>query len=343
MSISHAFARPASFLWRSRCLTARPVLQGIVSLCLCTQIACGGAEDQQAANPAESSAGTGGTGSGGSGGSAAQTKARNESTAVDKTFWHHDFEVAVASATLTVIAGAESGELSIDTTMENTVSTDARFDARLLLTDGQKDYTMRAPDGMPLILGSRSQEVTLTATVDPDFDLDRATLIVGSPANAQATVPIGEDSPDEYFSLESQSFEVDGKMIAGSVGVALLGGNVQANAGGGHTEVDKDHLYVWLEYTASFEAGGTNLANFVPRNFMLVPAGGKGVAGDAGGNTILLESDARATEDLWVRFTVPKPFAGPYELVFQGPYAAGNKDVEARLEIEIPEMATFPE
>lgn len=64
--------------------------------------------------------------------------------------------------------------------------------------------------------------------------------------------------------------------------------------------------------------------------------------GDAGGNRIFLESTG-GTADLWVRFTVPKPVAGTYEVVFQGPFAARNASARASLEIEVPEMTTFPE
>jgi hypothetical protein len=99
--------------------------------------------------------------------------------AVDEAFWHAGWKVTLGEATLSE-GDTGSGELFMEAEFENLGTDGATFDSQLLVTSAGNDYADETFEGhdLPTVPGLRKSEGSLSFSVDDEFVLDEATLIV---------------------------------------------------------------------------------------------------------------------------------------------------------------------
>lgn len=162
----------------------------------------------------------------------ASKAADEDSVRVNEAFWHAGWKVTLEEATLRP-GGAGSADVSISATFENLGADEAIFDSELLLTSGGNDYSDDASAGhdLPLVPGERTGEGSFNLSVDEEFSLDDATLIVGNPDNNQAIVPIGSEG-DDLISLEPREIAINGDATAGALTITVERAELRADPSG---------------------------------------------------------------------------------------------------------------
>jgi hypothetical protein len=305
-----------------------------------TVVACGGGDDdEEEATPAPEA--TEATPEG------EDEQIAEESVIVDQDFWHAGWKVTLGEATLSE-SDTGSGELFIDAEFENLGVDEAVFDSQLLVTSGGNDYADETFDGhdFPTVPGLRTGNGSLSFVVDEEFVLDEATLIVGNPANQQATVPIGPDGED-LVSLEPQEIEASGTVTAGAVTLTVERAELRADLPYKHSETKAGTLAMTVYFSAT-PSSGIQIGQGVLQdpNVLLELPNGTAVAvisdGQSGVNELLQGKEGTTIPDLLVRFEVEEPVEGTYSFVLRGNYGPGGADAEGKLTFEVEGTAASP-
>ena len=305
-----------------------------------TVLACGGGDDdEEEATPAPET--TEATPEG------EDEEVAEESVIVEQEFWHAGWKVTLGEATLAETETG-SGELLIDAEFENLGVDEAVFDSQLLVTSAGNDYADETFEGhdLPTVPGLRTGDGSFNFVVDEEFVLDEATLIVGNPANQQATVPIGADG-DELVSLEPQEIDAAGTVTAGAVTLTVERAEVRADLPYKHSEMEAGTLAMTIYFSAT-PGTGIQVGQGVLQspNVLLELPDGTAVAvisdGQSGVNELLQGKEGTTIPDLAVRFAVEEPVEGSYAFVLRGKYGPGGADVEGKLTFEVEAGTASP-
>jgi hypothetical protein len=262
-----------------------------------------------------------------------------DTVSIDQDFWHAGWKVTLGDATFTP-GDFGGGEVSIDALFENLGEDTATFDSRLVLTAGGESYESTDSE-FPQVPGNLGNDGTLLFDVEDDFTFDDATLVIGNPANNQATVPIGSDSEDEYVSLEPRDVVVTGTIVAGAVTVNVEGAEVRADFPDRHSIAEAGKKAMIIRFSVT-PASGIQVGQgvFQSPNVALKLPDGTAVAvisdGVSGVNELLQGKEGTTISDLSVRFEVDDPVEGEYAFVVRGAYGPGGAQVEGELAFTVP-------
>jgi hypothetical protein len=236
--------------------------------------------------------------------------------------------------------------LFIETEFENLGTNEATFDSQLLITSAGNDYADETFDGhdFPTVPGLRTGDGSFSFGVDAEFDLDEATLIVGNPANQQATVPIGPDG-DDLVSLEPIDIAAAGTATAGAVTLTIERAQLRADLPEKHSEMKAGKLAMIVFFSAT-PGSGIQIGQGVLQsdNVLLELPNGTAVAvisdGVSGVNELLQGKEGTTIPDLAVRFEVEEPVEGAHAFVVRGNYGPGGADAEGKFAFVVPAAGT---
>jgi hypothetical protein len=264
-----------------------------------------------------------------------------DSVIVNQEFWHAGWKVTLGEATVAE-SDTGSGELFIEAEFENLGTDEATFDSQLLVTSGGNDYADETFEGhdLPTVPGLRTGDGGFNFVIDEEFVLDEATLIVGNPANQQATVPIGSEG-DDLVSLEPTEIEASGTATAGALTLNVERAVLRADLPDKHSQMKAGTLALTVYFSAT-PSSGIQIGQGVLQdpNVLLELPNGTSVAvisdGVSGVNELLQGKEGTTIPDLAVRFEVEEPAAGEYAFVVRGKYGPGGADAEGKFVFTVP-------
>jgi hypothetical protein len=269
----------------------------------------------------------------------ATPQATEETADVNQSFWHAGWKVTLGEVTLRIEGSSRIVEIGAQ--FENLGEATATFDSRLVLLSGGQSYDEPTLDQeFPRVPGELSGNGLITFRVDDDFTLDDATLLVGNPANNQATVPIGPDG-DDLVDLAPREIDVTGSATAGAVTLTVERIEIRADLPDVHSIAEEGKKLIIVYFSATIGSGipiGEGVLQSA--NVALKLPDGTAVAvredGRSGVNELIQGREGTTIQDLSVRFEVPEPVEGAYAFVVRGRYAAGTDQVEGELAFMIP-------
>jgi hypothetical protein len=242
--------------------------------------------------------------------SAASSAAEAERATVNKAFFFAGFKVTVDEASVDPTAG--SGELSLAVKMANQGDNPQAFaDITLVVTSNGNSYPAAEQQDLPEVPGKSTGKGDLVFPVDKEFNLDDAVLTVGNPANNQAVVPLGKAG--KLVDLAPRSVTVAGRAVADVIQVDVDGGEIRADIPGKHKQVEKGHLALTLDFSATFNSDFSGGYAFTHDNLALRLPDGTTIGPDDG--PIELIQPRTTLRDVQVRFIIDDPAAGQYALV----------------------------
>jgi len=309
----------------------------VIGLALVAGVACGGGDDEEDATPTPDA-------------TAEETpegsdQIGEDSVIVDEAFWHAGWKVTLGEATLSE-SETGGGELFIEAEFENLGTDEATFDSQLLITSAGNDYADETFEGhdFPAVPGLRTGDGSLSFSVDEEFVLDEATLIIGNAVNQQATVPIGADGED-LVSLEPVDIAAAGTATAGAVTLTIERAQLRADLPEKHSEMKAGKMAMIVFFSAT-PGSGIQIGQGVlqSENVLLELPNGTAVAvisdGVSGVNELLQGKEGTTIPDLAVRFEVDEPVEGAHAFVVRGNYGPGGADAEGKFAFVVPAAGT---
>ena len=263
-----------------------------------------------------------------------------DSITIGKNFWHAGWKVTLGEARL---GRDEQGNrtVSIEAAFENLSNRTSTFDSQVVLTSGGNSFgDTGSEQDLPNVPAGFSNDGLLAIQVDDAFSLDDATLTVGNPANNQAVVPIGADSPDELISLEPLQIISTGSASAGPISFMLTGVELRADLPDWLQEVEEGQLAIIVSFEVTVGEGipiGEGVLQSA--NVALKLPDGTAVAvrtdGRSGVNELLQGLEGTTIQGLSVRFIVDAPAAGQYAFILRGPYGPDRAMVEGEVTFDV--------
>jgi hypothetical protein len=235
---------------------------------------------------------------------------------VNKTVWFAGFQMTVKTAALTTDPGTGGKTVALAVTFTNQGPTPVRFDGLIDLGSGGSHYKFD-PTTLPNVPGGSSHDDTLRFDVDDTFKLADATLTVGQPGHHQAIIPLGANG--RLVDLAPVTLGLSGTVSAGALKVTVNGGEVRSDVPGDHVELDQGQAALALSVDIHY--GGNNNYAFAHGNFALVLPNGTQVAVSSGPIEALTPDETKTNAT--VRFIIPAPVNGTYQLILRDPTASG--------------------
>jgi hypothetical protein len=242
---------------------------------------------------------------------------------VGATVWFAGFELTFGEAAY----DPTEGSVTIETTFENAGTDTAALDATLVLEAAGTSYELDDFESeLPQVPGGTNNTGTLAFAVEDSFAFDDAVLTVGSPAVAQAVVPLGSEG--ELVTLEPRDVSITGSATAGQLSIDAHAGVLRADVPETHRQMEAGELALTITFDVTNSGTGGGGYAFGPDNLALTRPDGTTVAEDDG--PIELLGHQATLPDQEVRFVVDDPAAGTYALLIR------EGDLEGQLEFEIP-------
>jgi hypothetical protein len=258
---------------------------------------------------------------------------------INQEFWHSGFHVTLndgETSTRETPDGRPLYFVSIDATFENLGPQEDRFFGQIaLVQDGTAFIEAGDDTDIPFVPAGLSSNGTLAYIVEENFDPDRAQVVVGTPEENQAIIPLGPQG-GELVTLEPSAPPFSGEISMELIDLTFTGAELRADVPAGYREIEAGKRGLTLNFDATSRKSGNWLIN--PQDFALVLPSGSGVGVDDSMLASLPGSDAGTeTSDLYVTFLVDDPPAGDYTLRFSpGSYWVGEDGVtEATLEFSL--------
>jgi len=248
------------------------------------------------------------------------TTTSSPATTANKTVWFAGFQLTVKTAALNTDADTGGRSVALAITFTNQGPTPVRFDGLIDLGSGGSHYKY-GPSTLPTVPGGSSHDDTLTFDVDDTFKLADATLTVGQPGHHQAIIPFGANG--RLVDLAPVTLGLSGTVSAGGLKVTVNGGEVRSDVPGDHVELDQSQASLALSVDIHY--GGTNSYAFGHGNFALVLPNGTEVAVSSGPIEALTPDETKTNAT--VRFIIPEPVNGTYQLILRDPTASGVQSV----------------
>jgi hypothetical protein len=245
---------------------------------------------------------------------------KTTATTINKTVWFAGFKLTVRTATLKTDPDAGAGTVDLAVTFNNQGSDPVRFDGQVNLGWGGSNDKFDITT-LPTVPAGASSDTTLTFSVDDLFTFNAATLTIGATDHHQAVIPLGLRG--ELIDLAPIRVGLSGSVIAGNFKATITGAELRADVARSHLELDRGKEALFL--SADIAWGGASSYTLGRNNFALALPNGSQVIADEGPSDILNPGATRTNET--VRFTVPQPASGPYQLIVRDPTANGAQGV----------------
>jgi hypothetical protein len=247
---------------------------------------------------------------------ATTTTAAGSPTTIDKTVWFAGFQVTIKNAAISTAPDTAVTTVNLAVTLTNEGPTPVRFDGLIDLGSGGSHYKFDNST-LPNVAGGASHDDNLSFDVDTGFKLDGATLTIGQPGHHQAVIPLG--GAGNLIDLAPITLGLSGSVMAGNLKVSVKGGEVRTDVPADHVELDQNTAALAL--TLDIHYGGDNSYPFGHNNLALVAPNGSQIAVSAGPIEVLTPNATRTNET--VRFLIPEPVNGAYQLILRDPTANG--------------------
>ena len=282
--------------------------------------------------------GSGGDGS--DGGASGDGGLPSEAFAVGHKIWHSGFEITVGDGTF-VAEETLSGEplyvVTLDATFTNAgPEENSFFNPVNLVANGLAAIRAESLDEIPRVPAGLTSAGTFVFYVEPDFDLNTATLVMGFPEDKQAVIPLGSNT-GELVTLEpAPPPSVSGTLSLELIDLEVTSAELRSDVPVNFEEVAPGELALTINFDATSRRQG-NWSLFA-EHFALIDPGGNALSLDGADLHNLIGSDEGAlTPDHYVRFLIDEPAEGIYTLrftpsdVFVGEDGVGEATLEFQL------------
>lgn len=233
---------------------------------------------------------------------------------LDATAWYAGLVIHFGTATSVVDEGG--GSVAIDLQLENPGPDLASLEVPILLAAGGQAVEPVRGTVVPYVPAGSSIGTTVQFDIDSTFDLSRAGIRIGRPAEHVVIVPLVAGSQDRV-TLDPVAVTLTGSATAGNLTVVLTGGELRADLPDWGLELAHDVLALRVTYTARYRGAFAGGFAFTGANLSLrLPDGTVVVARpDGHSQSVAVLPVGITVADLSARFEVPVPGTGPYELV----------------------------
>ncbi len=338
-------------------LKSNPVGRSSLSLVLALAFAalvsaCGESSTGSDKGAAAGDTGTGGSGAssgvaatGGSGGSNGEgadcAKRPSETIVLNKTITHDGFEIALGTAVLLPeTASCAPGSVTIDVTFTNRALDTGTYNGEVMLTSGGKDYPWSSQSTTPSVPGKRFAKGNLLFSVDKEFKLSTATLLLGSAGEHHASVPLGKDSPDAFVSLAQQPVPFPGTYTAGAYDFKLTNAFLRADQPRNHDTLPLKQYEFVVEYAVTKAHAFANYGDIDRPNFTLKLPDGTSAPAD-GVSCTRPWTLGTTTSDCWTRFLYTGPSEGAFVMTLSGEWAGTSVPVTVDAPFVVPHSGAF--
>ncbi|RKE05215.1 hypothetical protein [Catellatospora citrea] len=256
---------------------------------------------------------TGSSAAAGSPAPAAPTEVR-----IDKSYWFAGFKVTLGVARLVPSSFGDAKTVTIEGVFQNLSSEHPGTPtSHALLTVGDRTYA--EPDH-PLsdlreVPPQRSQPGVYAFAVDEHFALADAVLVVGTPANRQATIPF--TGPDGLVALEPRPLSVTGKVLAdktGSIFMTVASAEVRADEPLLHGEAPTGKEFLQLKFSATNKTDAGFAWVFDRDLHLKLPDGTSIATADNCSRAQIYPAPHATADGGFACFLVPAPAGGEYLL-----------------------------
>lgn len=233
--------------------------------------------------------------------------------AIETTAWYAGLLIHFDAATSVIDEGG--GVVTIDLRLENPGSELATLNVGVLLAAGGRAVEPTRGTVIPDVAPGASTGLTLQFDVDGSFDVARAALRIGRPAEHIVIVPLVAGSA-ALTTLEPRALELKGTATAGSLAVTLAGGEVRADLPDWGLELPRGTMALSLVYSARYRGDFAGGFAFTGANIRLRLPDGTVIPArpDGHSQSVAVLEPGAAVPNLSSRFDVPEPVAGSYAL-----------------------------
>lgn len=237
---------------------------------------------------------------------------------INETFWHQAFMIEIGDAvyegTEPDFFGEQEFRLTLEATFTNEGPEQSFLDSSVVLVTPDDTYNARFGTFPSVPGGGLSESGTFEFSVDDQFEIDDAYLLVGSGDEQQARVPLGPGG-GELVSLEPSEGPLTGALSISLLDLDFTSWELRADYPSSHTQVEAGKLALTLHFDATSRRTG-NWTVFATEFSLMLPDG-TAVAVDGYDLPGLPGSDVGlVTEDLYLRFLVDDPADGSYVLQY---------------------------
>lgn len=226
--------------------------------------------------------------------------------AVNRSFWHGGFRIALAEGTYEPASPGCSGRVTIAAEFENLLVERSALYSDLLLVSGGFEYSdTTLAHERPYVEPGHSADGALSFAVDEDFDLSAATLFVGDVGEHRAVVPLGAESPDALRSLEPLPVALS-SFVLGSMSVTV--GAAEVRARDGEWMLPSNQALIRVPVASVYD-GSLSPNSVAIHSFVITTPSGMAIES---ANDMLLGVHQGDTDDTLLDFIVPLPAAGAY-------------------------------
>lgn len=248
---------------------------------------------------------------------------------IDKSYWYGGFKVTLGTAR--VVPSSFGGKaVTIDGVFQNLSTEHAETPTEsAVLTVG--DHTYAEIDNplldLPEVPPQRNQTGTYAFGVDEHFVLPEAVLVVGPPANRQATVPF--TGPDGHVALEPRPVPVTGKVLrekSGDVFMTVSSVEVRSDEPHLHGEAPSGKEFLRLAFSATNNTSAGFAWVFDRDLHLRLPDGATIGTADNCSRAQIYPPPFASVDGGLACFLVPAPANGEYRLTW-GRYEKGALSV----------------
>lgn len=238
---------------------------------------------------------------------------------VNQAFWHQAFKIEIGDAIYAgtepdLFGGGQEFTLTLEVVITNEGPDQSLLDSSVVLVTPDDTYSARFGTLPTVTGGGFSDNGEFVFSVDDQFEINDAYLVVGSGGEQQARVPIGPGG-GELVALEPFDPQITGTMSIELLDLDFTSAQVRADYPSSHTQVEAGKLALTLNFDAASRRSG-NWTVFATEFSLTLPDGST-VPVDGYDLPSLPGSDAGlVTEGLFLRFLVDDPANGAYALQF---------------------------
>lgn len=250
--------------------------------------------------------------------------------AVNQEFWHSGFHITLEEGHFYAEEEQFTDQVdyfvSLQAQLENLTDSETWFDGQLALAwQGDSVAAMFGTGQVSVPAGLSSQD-EFQFLVNEGFDLDSARLIVGTPEENQAQVPLGPQG-GELISLAPSQGSLAGVISLELIDLRFTGWELRADIPARFEQVEAGKRALTLEFDATSRRSG-NWTLLAQAFALILPSGDAvGVHGAELGS-LPGAAEGIDTKDLYVRFLVDQPVSGQYTLRFApGDWFVGSDGV----------------
>ncbi|MBY5161444.1 hypothetical protein [Salsipaludibacter albus] len=258
---------------------------------------------------------------------------------VDQEFWHSGFRVVLGEATVEARRDADDEvvghDLLLAGTFDNLAEDEGTFRPDLEVVLGDTTAPASTDTEWPTVGGGLSTDGVLVFEVEPGFDPATAVLVVGSPDQARAEVPLQPDA-GTLVALPPEEVDLAGTMSLDLLDITVTGGQLRWDLPAEFDEVPAGDRALTLDLTATSRKSGNwgiNATDFA----LALPDGTAVPADDAVLASLPGNDSGLDTPDLWLRFLVPEDTSGTVTLrITPGDWWLDGGPTEAAMELTLP-------